>query len=38
MRLIRWETTIPVPEVFAFDSSLGSELGCTFILMEKVPG
>ena len=38
MRLIRRETTIPVPEVFAFDASLENELGCPFILMEHVRG
>ena len=38
MRLIRRETTIPVPEVFAFDASLENELGCPFILMEMIHG
>lgn len=38
MRLIRRETTIPVPEVFAFDASLDNELGCPFILMELIHG
>ncbi|CAD6591337.1 MAG: hypothetical protein ASARMPREDX12_005084 [Alectoria sarmentosa] len=38
MRLIRRETTIPVPEVFAFDGSLENELGCPFILMELIHG
>ena len=38
MRLIRRETTIPVPEVFAFDASLENELGCPFILMEFIHG
>lgn len=38
MRLIRRETTIPVPEVFAFDASLENELGCPFILMELIYG
>ena len=38
MRLIRRETTIPVPEVFAFDASLENELGCPFILMEWIHG
>ncbi len=38
MRLVRRMTTIPVPEVFAFDGSLDNELGCPFILMEKVHG
>ncbi len=38
MRLIRRETTIPVPEVFAFDASLENELGCPYILMELIHG
>ena len=38
MRLIRRETTIPVPEVYAFDASLDNELGCPFILMELIHG
>lgn len=38
MRLIRRETTIPVPEVFAFDASLENDLGCPFILMEMIHG
>ena len=38
MRLIRRQTTIPVPEVFAFDASLENELGCPFILMEFIHG
>lgn len=38
MRMIRRETSIPVPEVFAFDSSLDNELRCPFILMKKTRG
>ena len=38
MQLIRRETSIPVPEVFAFDSSYENELGCPFILMEFIHG
>ena len=38
MRLIRHETTIPVPEIFVFDASLENELGCPFILMEFIHG
>ena len=38
MRLIRRETTISVPEVFAFDASLENELGCPYILMELIHG
>ena len=38
MRLIRRETSIPVPEVFAFDASYENELGCPFILMELIHG
>ena len=38
MRLLRRETTIPIPEIYAFDASIDNELGCPFILMEKVKG
>lgn len=38
MRLIKRETTIPIPQVFAFDASLENELGCPFVLMEHVKG
>lgn len=38
MQLLRRETTIPVPEVFAFDATLNNELGCPFILMRFIPG
>jgi len=38
MRLLRRETTIPVPEVFAFDATLDNELKCPFILMRFIPG
>lgn len=38
MRLIRRKTTIPVPEVFAFDASLENELRCPFTLMELIHG
>lgn len=35
---IKRHTTIPVPTVFAHDSSSDNELGFEWILMEKVPG
>ena len=38
LRLIRRETTIPVPKVYAFDSSLNNEIGCPFIVMERIQG
>ncbi|KAH8691003.1 kinase-like domain-containing protein [Phaeosphaeriaceae sp. PMI808] len=38
MRLIRKNTSIPVPEIFAFDSSLDNELGVPFILMSFADG
>ncbi|CAI7566213.1 unnamed protein product [Penicillium bialowiezense] len=38
MRLLRRETTIPLPEVFAFESSCKNELNCPFILMSYVEG
>jgi hypothetical protein len=38
MRLIRKSTSIPVPEIFAFNSSLDNELGVPFILMSFADG
>lgn len=38
MRLIRKNTTIPVPEVFAFDSSIDNVLGVPFVLMSFAEG
>lgn len=38
MQMIKQKTTIPIPEVFAFDPSVENELGCAFILMEYVKG
>ncbi len=38
MRLLRRETTIPIPEVFSFDASFDNEINCPFILMEYVQG
>lgn len=38
MRLLRRETTIPVPEVFAFSDSCSNELGHPFILMQFIEG
>lgn len=38
MRLIRQKTSIPVPEVIAFDASLDNELGCPYILESFVEG
>ena len=35
---IREHTTIPVPSVVAYSSTAENELGCEWILMEKVPG
>ncbi|KAI9792955.1 MAG: hypothetical protein M1816_001277 [Peltula sp. TS41687] len=32
------ETTIPVPDIYAFDTTLGSELGVPFVLMRFIPG
>ena len=36
MRLLRSKTTIPVPEVYAFNTSVDHPLGCAFILMEYI--
>lgn len=38
MRLLRRETSIPVPEVFAFSDSCSNELGHPFILMQYIEG
>src|SRR5258705_6806030 len=35
---LREHTTIPVPRIIAHCSSSENELGCEWILMEKVPG
>lgn len=38
MRLVKENTTIPVPEVFSYHSTIENELHCPFILMEFVEG
>ena len=38
MRMLERKTSIPVPKVFAFESCLDNELGCPFILMERIDG
>ncbi len=38
MRFIRRDTTIPVPEVYSYDTSLGNEVNCPFIMMEHLQG
>ena len=38
MRLIRRETTMPVPDVYTFDASMSNGLGYPFILIEMLPG
>ena len=38
MRLLKKETTIPIPAVYAFDSSCQNELHVPFILMERIDG
>lgn len=38
MRLIKRETSVPVPEVYAFDATISNELGCPYILMEMIHG
>lgn len=38
MQLIKRQTTIPVPEVFAYQSTLVNELNCPFILMDFIEG
>ena len=36
MRLIKRETTVPIPEVYSFNASTQNDLGCPFILMEFI--
>lgn len=38
MQLLKSETTIPVPAVYAFDASSSNDLNCPFILMERMHG
>ncbi|KAJ5171733.1 hypothetical protein N7492_004326 [Penicillium capsulatum] len=38
MRLLRRETTIPIPEVFAFSDTCSNKLGVPFILMQFIEG
>ena len=38
MRLIRNETTIPVPEIYGFDASQANELGAPYLVMSFIPG
>lgn len=38
MRLIKQNTTIPVPAIIAYDPSTTNELGCPYILMEHLEG
>ncbi|KAE8149471.1 kinase-like domain-containing protein [Aspergillus avenaceus] len=38
MRLLRSETTIPLPDVFAFSDTCDNELNCPFILMDYIQG
>ncbi|KAI0993462.1 hypothetical protein K3495_g14722, partial [Podosphaera aphanis] len=38
MKFLRANTSIPIPNVYAFDASLDSDLGCPFILLEFVSG
>ncbi|KAK7967133.1 uncharacterized protein PG986_001410 [Apiospora aurea] len=38
LRFIRENTTIPVPEVIAFDDTRSSKIGFEWILMEFIPG
>ena len=38
MRWIKGKTTIPVPEVYGFDSSMDNAIGCPYIMMEYIKG
>ncbi|KAK4693445.1 hypothetical protein P7C71_g3962, partial [Lecanoromycetidae sp. Uapishka_2] len=38
MRMLKRETTIPIPTVHAFDNSTENEIGCPYILMDFIEG
>jgi aminoglycoside phosphotransferase (APT) family kinase protein len=38
MATVRERTRIPVPRVFAYDVSPSNEVGCPYVLMERLPG
>ncbi len=38
IEIVRWFTNIPVPEIYAFDSSTKNKLGLEWILMERIMG
>lgn len=38
MRLLKRDTTIPIPEVYSFDATIDNELNCPHILMEFIRG
>lgn len=38
LKTVKSRTTIPVPEVFVFDTSLSNEFGFPYILMERLKG
>ncbi|KAI1132260.1 kinase-like domain-containing protein [Nemania abortiva] len=38
MRLIRNKTTIPVPEIYALDTSVNNEIGAPYLCMSFIPG
>jgi aminoglycoside phosphotransferase (APT) family kinase protein len=38
MATVRDRTKIPVPRVFAYDVSPSNEVGCPYVLMERLPG
>lgn len=38
MRMLRQQTSIPIPEVYSFDASLDNDFRCPFILMEYMDG
>ena len=38
MRLLRQQTTIPVPEVYSFDASFKNDVDCPYIMMEYLQG
>jgi aminoglycoside phosphotransferase (APT) family kinase protein len=38
MQYVRSQTSIPVPEIYAYDFELDNAVGAQFMLMERLPG
>ncbi|KAM0417184.1 hypothetical protein ACHAPT_012821 [Fusarium lateritium] len=38
MRLLKRETTIPMPDIFDFSATTDNQIGCSYMLMSFIPG